>query len=362
MTTPLVSVLIPSYNHSSYIRETIESICNQSYSSIELIVIDDGSKDETVKLINSIQIYIKDNTFNFIFKHRENRGICKTLNEAISLSSGDFISIIASDDIMLPDTITTYVQSMIYSNEYMVSHGDAYIVNSQHVINLSELGDKTSRLCKYEKKTSGYVFEEAIRNPLHTPFLAFYRREVFQTIGLYDESLQFEDVDMYIRLSSSFKLLYIDRPVGVHRIHNSNTSHKKHIIEGGIRSLIKKYSDFDLNCSEDQKLTLISSLKRGDFDYNKWKDLIRSKRKVVGWGTGASYSLFKTKYDIKLDYLIDSDTEKSGLEIDGMIITNPDKLLSENRDEILVLILSSYFGEISTWLDNNNFEHMNSYL
>ena len=85
-TSPLISVIIPAFNAELYIQEALESVCNQSYVNIEIIVIDDGSSDKTREIIERFE----DNRIRLI--SRENRGLIATLNEAIEISRGDYIA------------------------------------------------------------------------------------------------------------------------------------------------------------------------------------------------------------------------------------------------------------------------------
>ena len=90
---PLVSVIIPCYNHQNYVEKSLKSVFDQTYKNIEIIVIDDGSKDNSVNILKELQ---KNN--HFILECQENMGVCKTLNKAISMSKGKYIAILASDD------------------------------------------------------------------------------------------------------------------------------------------------------------------------------------------------------------------------------------------------------------------------
>ena len=104
---PLVSVIVPCYNHEKYVEETIESIVNQTYENIELIVIDDGSKDASPQIIEELS-----KKYNFKFIHRSNKGLSATLNEGIRLSQGKYISVCASDDKLKLDKIEKQVKFM----------------------------------------------------------------------------------------------------------------------------------------------------------------------------------------------------------------------------------------------------------
>ena len=101
----LVSVLIPAYNHEKYVQETIQSIINQTYQNIELIIIDDGSKDSTWNKINEKKELCEKRFSNTIFITRKNKGACETENELFSKANGEFVFLIASDDKAEPNAI-----------------------------------------------------------------------------------------------------------------------------------------------------------------------------------------------------------------------------------------------------------------
>lgn len=100
---PLVTVMIPSYNHEKYIKESIQSVIDQTYSRLELIVIDDGSKDNSIQIIEEMRLACEQRFEHFQFIFRENRGLSRTLNQGLSLARGEYFSIVASDDIMLSE-------------------------------------------------------------------------------------------------------------------------------------------------------------------------------------------------------------------------------------------------------------------
>lgn len=112
---PLVTIVIPSYNHSKYVINSIQSIIDQDYDNIELLVIDDGSTDNSVEVIsNFIECNkISDRFYRFKFIHRENKGLCATLNEGLKWSNGLYFSPFASDDIALPYKISYLVEKYI---------------------------------------------------------------------------------------------------------------------------------------------------------------------------------------------------------------------------------------------------------
>ena len=95
---PLISVVIPCYNHENFVQEAIQSVIDQDYKNIELLIIDDGSKDSSVEKIEELIPVCKQRFNRFEFKSRANKGISATLNEALAWANGDFFTICASDD------------------------------------------------------------------------------------------------------------------------------------------------------------------------------------------------------------------------------------------------------------------------
>lgn len=101
--SPLVSVVIPCYNHENYVQESLRSVIDQTYENIELIIIDDGSKDTSVEKIKEIEELCKSRFVRFEFRTRSNKGLCPTLNEGFAWCRGKYICILASDDAYLPN-------------------------------------------------------------------------------------------------------------------------------------------------------------------------------------------------------------------------------------------------------------------
>ena len=146
---PLVSVVVPCYNHEKYVKETIESIINQTYKNIELIVIDDGSKDNSVEAIKEMIPACEKRFPRFEFRHRENKGLSATLNEMVDWAEGKYFTGCASDDIMLPSKISLLVEKLESSDDsYSVAFGDAIFI------------DDNSNEVFIDRKTGEYTTEE----------------------------------------------------------------------------------------------------------------------------------------------------------------------------------------------------------
>lgn len=210
---PLVSVIVPCYNHANYITLTIESILNQTYSNIEIIVIDDKSSDNSVNVIKTLQ-----DKYNFIFIiHSENRGLSTTLNEAIEISAGKYISAIASDDYWPEYKIAKQVEILEKHSEYAVCFGKQ--------IGFTDTGAQK----KFENPAahSGYIFNDLIKWNFSIPALtAMIRRRCIDEVGGYDPAIAIEDWYMWLKLAEKYPFYFIDDFLGYYRLHQNNMSKK----------------------------------------------------------------------------------------------------------------------------------------
>jgi len=103
-------MIVLSYNHSRFILETLESVRAQTYKNTELIILDDCSSDDSVSIIER---WLQENAIACTFiRHQKNQGICKSLNETLAVATGKYISMVASDDLWLPDKIARQVEIM----------------------------------------------------------------------------------------------------------------------------------------------------------------------------------------------------------------------------------------------------------
>ena len=131
---PLVSVVIPCYNHEQFVQDCIQSVIDQTYENIELIIIDDGSKDNSIQKIQEKITVCEKRFVNFKFIYRKNKGLCATLNEAILLCSGKYLSLIASDDQMLPEKTSIQVEYMNSDSNIIAHMGGVYWIDEDSKI------------------------------------------------------------------------------------------------------------------------------------------------------------------------------------------------------------------------------------
>lgn len=227
MSSPKVSIIVPCYNHSRFIEECIGSVLAQDYSAKELIVIDDGSQDSSPEILKGLAL---EHGFRLILK--TNEGVCRTLNRGIEIATGEFITFIASDDVMPPQRISQQVQSLIDHPEVSVVAGAVHVIDEES----SFLAVKTTRC-------DGLVsFEQLLKkNMIYAP-TAMFRREVFQKHGYYPETHLFEDYYMWLKITKAGgRILNTDKVWAYYRINRSNLERRFRWYFDGFKQTLEEY-------------------------------------------------------------------------------------------------------------------------
>lgn len=223
MNQPLVSVICACYNQSSFIIESLESVKKQTYKNLELVIWDDASEDNSVDIIEN---WIKENPQLHIkfTKNKENKGICKSLNEAQSLTTGKYIQLLALDDILLPDKISRHVALLERSsaNDALV-FSDAYMINDRSEPYQNKFIAFHKR---YLSLQSGNYFEDLLKENYIPAMSILYKKKCLKEAGPWDENLVYEDFDMLLRLAKNYNFIFDDQPSVYYRFHGNN-SHKK---------------------------------------------------------------------------------------------------------------------------------------
>ena len=190
MIKPAISVVMPVYNAEEYLEESINSILNQSFEDFEFIIINDGSKDKSEKIVKSFQ---KKDKRIILINNKKNSGLPITLNKGISQSVGKYIARMDADDISLKDRLKVQYN-------FLEVHPEIALVGSSAII-IDESGNRIGVLRKFDnyKKTSRKLLKS---NPMIHPSIMFRNdlklryREKFQSS---------EEYDLYLRLLSSGK-------------------------------------------------------------------------------------------------------------------------------------------------------------
>ena len=242
--TPTVSVIIPTYNRGWILREAIDSVLSQEFSDYELIVVDDGSTDDTRAILDS---YGQD----IIVLRQPNQGVSAARNRGIAESCAQLISFLDSDDLWLPQKLTRQVA-------FFQSNPDALICQTEEtwVRNGVRVNPK-----KRHHKFSGMIFEPSLALCLVSPSAVMIRKTLFDTVGLFDESLPAcEDYDLWLRVSCRYPVFLIDEPLIIkHGGHDDQLSKAAGLDKYRIQALTKIAKSGQL--SESQTRAAVQTLK-----------------------------------------------------------------------------------------------------
>lgn len=211
---PLVSIVIPCYNHERFVQECIQSVIDQTYSNIELIIIDDGSKDNSVQAIEGMIKECQNRFTRFEFRSRPNKGLSSTLNEALEWVEGKYFAGLASDDLIMPSKISQQVSFLEKNHKFVAVFGGTVLIDN----NSNTIG----RVSPPERV---YSFEDIILNKHNLPApTQLIRMSAMKQTGGYKEDLLIEDWYMWLKLSSLGDIFCEEKAVSLYRKHPTNTS------------------------------------------------------------------------------------------------------------------------------------------
>lgn len=208
-----VSIVIPAYNAAKYICQSLDSVLSQTYRDFEIIVVDDGSIDNTKEVLKPYFGQIR-----YIYK--PNGGPASARNTGINNAKGEYIAFLDADDLWLPEKLELQIELLEKDHEIGLVHSDSIPFDENGVIcNGNRKRDGNS--------LSGYVFPALFMQNFVQTLTVVAKAHCFKTEGLFDESKQLfavEDYDMWLRISRNYKFGYINKPLAKHRIHQNQIS------------------------------------------------------------------------------------------------------------------------------------------
>ncbi len=219
---PLVTVFSLIYNTGKYVIEALESIKANNYPNIDHIIIDDFSTDGCS--IEIVENWIKENNYPCKFiKHSKNHGVCKTLNEILSLAEGKYI-FGCSDDLILPDRIKKHVDILEQSaDDVCAVYSKAYIWKDGKVYYDWLLGGDPNGV-----SPAGNILDNLIMKNFIPAISITVKVSCIKEVGGYDESIPYEDYQMWLKLAEKFKFIYSDYVSGIYRISGESLSSNIH--------------------------------------------------------------------------------------------------------------------------------------
>jgi alpha-1,3-rhamnosyltransferase len=211
-----VFAFVPSYNHAPFIEQCLNSIIGQTLPPAKLLVIDDGSRDDSPRIIERV---LKDCPFEAEFIVRENRGLCATLNEGFARSEGKYFAYIGSDDYWLPDFFKERVRLMDERERAVLAYGHSYLID--------ETGEIFGSTTDFDEDWARYIDGDPSPMLLNgvspVSSTVFYRRSVLEQVS-WNESARLEDYEMYVRLATLGEFAFDPQVLSVWRHHSYNTS------------------------------------------------------------------------------------------------------------------------------------------
>ena len=228
---PLVSVIISSYNHAEFIEESILSVLAQSYPNIELLVVDDGSKDDSVSRIRKLQ-----ERYGFDFIAQPNQGLSKTLNQSITRARGNLIAPFGSDDVMLPERIAIQVEYLKDKPEVGICAGNIQEINADN----STVGKP--RELPFRRLNFDDIFLNK-RPGAPAPTLLI-RREAWAAAGGFDPEIRLEDVLIELKITQAgYFIDVLSNVLAQYRVHANNTYKNYRFMTDNMLKTYAKFSE-----------------------------------------------------------------------------------------------------------------------
>ncbi len=219
---PEISVIIPLYNHERFIEMAISSVLEQSFPDFELIIINDGSTDNSAKIVKKFN----DNRIRYV--SRANKGAYETINEGVRLAKGEYISILNSDDFYDKDRLKKCVNILKNNRSLAAVFSYINIIDGHGNLMDSKEGDKSN----WGKIKNKITFENQVNpllsllagNFLVTTSNLFCKKEIFNKIGYFRNLRYTHDYDMFLRICQNFKTYILPELLLFYRVHSSNSS------------------------------------------------------------------------------------------------------------------------------------------
>lgn len=239
MQKPQISVIIPTFNRGWILQEAIDSVLSQDCVDFELIIIDDGSTDNTLDLLQSYSGRLK-------VLQQKNLGVSAARNLGIKNSCGKYIAFLDSDDLWLP-------KKLFMQLEFFACHREALICQTEEIWIRNGIRVNPG---KKHKKISGAIFEQSLSLCLVSPSAVMMDRRLFEEIGMFDENLPAcEDYDLWLRTSLKYPVFLLKKPLVIKRGgHADQLSKAAGLDQYRIASLVKLIKSDQLTSDNYKKV------------------------------------------------------------------------------------------------------------
>lgn len=256
----LISVIIPAYNHEKYVQAAIQSLIDQTYQNLELIVIDDGSVDGTWEKINEMKEMCERRFRRVVFEHQENSGTVAVLNKTLYMANGKYLYYLASDDLVPPDAIEILRNNVgdaafIFPDLALIDESGKrfYLTDSQWsktTYNISESKYKTYHEAFINSdfpdidRTSFDWYENLLRACCMNIGFLMLKEAAIECGGWKDKNLIIEDYYMYLQIAKRYKIKRLKRVLFYYRRHVGNISVDDDYMYTGVYHIFMNEKDY----------------------------------------------------------------------------------------------------------------------
>jgi glycosyltransferase involved in cell wall biosynthesis len=207
--SPLVSIVIPVYNGEKYIQKAIDSVLNQSYSKIELIVLDDGSKDDTLNIIKKYNHLL-------YWETHSNMGQANTLNKGWQYAKGEILSYLSADDLLMSNAVSTSIKYLKLNPDVVLTYCDFNLIDPQ------------SKIIRRVTPPNFNYYEMVVKIVCPPGPGVFFHRRAFEAAGLWKSDFrQMPDYDYWLRLGLLGNFFHIPELLAAFRVHDESQSYAK---------------------------------------------------------------------------------------------------------------------------------------
>ena len=279
-----VSVIIPTYNSARYLPEAIESVLAQTYRDYEIIVIDDGSKDNTKEVVGPYRDRIT-------YLEGDNAGPSEARNRGIRASSGPYVAFLDADDLWYPDKLKRQLEVFSENRDYDLVHTDGSYSRSPS----SQPGRTWFSLKK--KVPSGWVFSDLLNESFIILSSVVVKRESLERVGLFDQNVdRWHGYDLWLRIAFERQIGSIEAPLFFRRIHETNRFYSEPLKE--VKSFItvmKKWQNRSQDLAEADRQNVRQQLRGAylrQFGYLAAAGSHRQARQALKNSWAQGFSLF----------------------------------------------------------------------
>jgi glycosyltransferase involved in cell wall biosynthesis len=237
---PQISVIIPCFNNGKYLRECLDSVLSQTFQDFEVIVVDDGSTDDTHSIVNSYGSKLK-------YLRQANQGPASARNAGIKLSQGDYIAFQDADDFWLSEKLELQYKFLREHHQYLWVYSDMSTFNDSQALQESWFSDRST----YE----GRVFERLIDNNFIPTITVLIKKQALVEVGGFDENLRScEDKDLWLRLALNNPLGRSNQILAKRRFHANNLVRDSRLLISSEIEVMKKLRKLIASSSIQRRL------------------------------------------------------------------------------------------------------------